>query len=306
MTTLKGWIDVNAKLPLALAVGTVLCLQVGFLVRMADADYSSQLRRIAGVVEAATLGMQQDNRPLVESSLLAGLHDSDAAAAALCREGRAEIMYPPSAADLCGTKSAGFLRWTVRREVAGMPDLRFAFLIDGRRTFASVAMLFGISATLILAVLGILAVVRKRFQDEILTPFYRGLGQDKPLGITELEELRLRNQEFHALSSKQAASEARFQLSAQVAHDICSPLAALDAVVKDLPQMPEKKRLVLLSAAGRIRDIAQCLLEKHRRSREAPGPASEPICPVQLSSLNESIIAEKRLQLQSKSGLQIG
>jgi signal transduction histidine kinase len=306
MTTLKEWIDANAKRPLGMAVGVVLFLQVGILMRMADADYSAQLRRIAGVVETASLGIQQENRPLVESALLAGLHDSDAAAVALCRSGQADILYPPSTADLCGAKSAGFLRWKVRRTIAGMPGLQFAFLVDGRRTFASVTALFGMSTVLILAVLGILAYARRRFQDEVLTPFYHGLSEGKPLGISELEELRRRNQEFHALSRKQAASEARLQLSAQVAHDICSPLAALDSVVKALPQMPEKKRLILLGAAGRIRDIAQSLLEKHWKPREAVAPAAEPAEAARLSCLIEAIIAEKRTQFQPKAGVRIG
>jgi signal transduction histidine kinase len=304
MTTLKDWIDAHAKRPLAFAVGTVLCLQAAFLLRMAEADYSAQLRRMARVVETASLGIQQENRSLVESALLAGLHDSDAAAVALCRAGQADILYPPSAPALCGARSKGFLRWTVRRKIAGMPGLEFAFLVDGRRTFASAAFVTGITAVLLFVVVAILVRARRRFQDEVLEPLYNGLTAGGPLGISELDELRRRNQEFHALSRRQAASEARFQLSVQVAHDICSPLAALDTIFKDLSQLPEKRRLLLLGAAGRIRGIAENLLEKNWKSKDA-SQGAEPVCTTQLSSLIEPLIQEKRVQFRSKACVKI-
>ena len=306
MTSFREWINANAKRPLAFAVGTVLCLQAGYLLCMADAEYSAQLRRIARVVETASLGIQQENRPLLESTLLAGLHNSDAAAVALCRAGRADVLYPPLAPDLCGAKSGGFLRWTVRRTVAGMPGYEFAFLIDGRRTFGSLAVLSAITAALFLAILAIFVRARRRFQDEVLEPFYHGLSEERPLAISELEALRRKNQELHALSRRQAASEARFQVSAQVAHDIQAPLAALDAVLKDMPNLPEERRRIIRGAAGRIQGIADNLLEKNRRSKAVASPASaEPERVVLLSSLMDPLVSEKRMQFRSKSGIEI-
>ena len=304
MTSLREWIDANAKRPLAFAVGTVLCLQAGYLFRMADAEYSAQLRRIARVVETASLGIQQENRPLLESTLLAGLHNSDASAVALCRAGRADVLYPPLAPDLCGAKSGGFLRWTVRRTVAGMPGYEFAFLIDGRRTFGSLAVLSAITATLLLVVVVILVRARRRFQDEVLEPLCHGLSDDKPLGISELDELRRKNHEFHALSRRQATSEARFQLGEQVAHDIRAPLAALDAVLKDMPNMPVERRLIIRNAAGRIQAIADNLFEKRRPAKAVASPASvEPERVVLLASLIAPLVSEKRMQFSSKPGI---
>lgn len=51
-------------------------------------------------------------------------------------------------------------------------------------------------------------------------------------------------------------SAAMCQVAEQVAHDIRSPLSALDMVLKDLKELPEEKRLMVRSATQRITDIA--------------------------------------------------
>ena len=86
------------------------------------------------------------------------------------------------------------------------------------------------------------------------------------------------------------------RIASQVAHDIRSPLAALEVVQSDIAQLPEDKRLLINSAVGRIRDIANSLLDRQR----APAPASEAAAsPRLLAPLIEPVIAEKRLQFRS-------
>jgi signal transduction histidine kinase len=97
--------------------------------------------------------------------------------------------------------------------------------------------------------------------------------------------------------------------SAQVAHDIRSPLAALDVAVKDTVQMPEKQRVVIRNASNRIRDIANNLIEKYR----SPGDVAKQsdLIPSAtdgiylMSALLDPMITEKRLQFHSKPGIQI-
>ena len=103
------------------------------------------------------------------------------------------------------------------------------------------------------------------------------------------------------------------ELSSQVAHDIRSPLAALDSVIKDASQLPEEKRLIIRSAVSRIRDIANNLLDKRRESIGSKAIASpvgavlaeEPASICLLSSLIEPLMTEKRLQYRSRIGLEI-
>lgn len=97
------------------------------------------------------------------------------------------------------------------------------------------------------------------------------------------------------------------RIAAQVAHDIRSPLVALDAALKDTVELSEKKRVIVRHAVNRIRDVANSLLEKNRQQ---PGlapttVAGEPLDVHLLSSLIDPVITEKRLQFESKPGITI-
>lgn len=102
------------------------------------------------------------------------------------------------------------------------------------------------------------------------------------------------------------------ELAAQVAHDIRSPLTALDSAMAEVAQLPERKRILIRGAVNQIRDIANSLLETNNtlktseKSVPPPGTAgAEPSGIRLLSSLVESVVTEKRQQYRSKIGLEI-
>lgn len=108
-----------------------------------------------------------------------------------------------------------------------------------------------------------------------------------------------------------AAEKARTlgALASQVAHDIRSPLAALDIAMTSIEaDIPEDTRLMLRSAVGRMRDIANDLIQENRRAHSSQAQlAAAPETPaVQLlSSLVEEVISEKRLHLSARMGLEV-
>ena len=104
------------------------------------------------------------------------------------------------------------------------------------------------------------------------------------------------------------------RIAAQVAHDIRSPLVALDAALKNTAELPEKKRIIVRHAVNRIRDIANNLLEKNRQQAGTAAAANtaagghgagEPPAIHLLSSLIDPVITEKRLSFESKPGINI-
>ncbi|MBI3533898.1 MAG: HAMP domain-containing histidine kinase, partial [Deltaproteobacteria bacterium] len=113
-----------------------------------------------------------------------------------------------------------------------------------------------------------------------------------------------------------AAHKALGSLATQVAHDIRSPLAALNVIEKDLACLPEEVRVILRGSINRIRDIANGLLEKNRElksnttamtgSTNTLGVSTtEPSTVQLLSSLIDPLITEKRLQFRSRIGIEI-
>lgn len=95
-------------------------------------------------------------------------------------------------------------------------------------------------------------------------------------------------------------------LAAQVAHDIRSPLAALEVASADAARLSEEQRVLIRSAVGRIRDIANSLLDKQRaHAAGKAGTGGAPPSCLLLSGLIESLITEKRLQYRSKPEIEI-
>jgi anti-sigma regulatory factor (Ser/Thr protein kinase) len=128
--------------------------------------------------------------------------------------------------------------------------------------------------------------------------------------------LASQNLEYQAELVSRAKVVAMAEFAQQVAHDIRSPLAALDVVAGNVSQLPEDKRILIRSAVGRIRDIANSLLDKQRtlatatsETKDADGDASrsgqEATSSQLLSSLIESLVTEKRLQFRSRSRVEI-
>ncbi len=88
--------------------------------------------------------------------------------------------------------------------------------------------------------------------------------------------------------------EAKMELSKQVAHDIRSPLTALDMATKNIATIPEDQRVIIRGAIHRIHDIANYLLVSKSKNKEK-------LETLQLvSELVDSILTEKRMQYRSK------
>jgi signal transduction histidine kinase len=148
----------------------------------------------------------------------------------------------------------------------------------------------------------------KEFMLYLLKVFFERYKTKNTDLLSAIEQER-KTTKFMAIMSEQAALA---KLAQQVAHDIRSPLAALDSIIKDLSQLPEEKRIIMRSAMGRIRDIANNLIEKNRQlSMASRGEndgisSSDAAMSIQLlSSLIDPLITEKRLQFRARMGIEI-
>ena len=96
-----------------------------------------------------------------------------------------------------------------------------------------------------------------------------------------------------------------------VAHDIRSPLAALDMLLKLSPAVPEGQRVLLRTAVNRIREIASNLLDQSRQIRgttlsDPTGEANaSAVVPEAVWSLLETLLPEKQHQYRPRAGVVI-
>lgn len=118
--------------------------------------------------------------------------------------------------------------------------------------------------------------------------------QDSKSSAKEIREIE--NKIFKILQDKQdrARKDTLIELSTQVAHDIRSPLVALNCVVKYISILPEDKRLLIRQAVSRINDIANNLLFEYRNQHVEQN--YNLTTPELVVILIDNIISEKRTQ----------
>ncbi|MGB0452629.1 MAG: sensor histidine kinase [Bacteriovoracaceae bacterium] len=87
-------------------------------------------------------------------------------------------------------------------------------------------------------------------------------------------------------------------IAKRVAHDIRSPVSALEMVSKDLEGITSDKKTLIIEATTRIQDIANNLLENERPHPQTNGT-------VALKPLIESLLTEKRIQFRNFLNLTI-
>ena len=120
--------------------------------------------------------------------------------------------------------------------------------------------------------------------------------------FTELVKNRVENEnqaKHFSLLEKQAAVAG---IATQVAHDVCSPLAALSVLEKELVTLPENTRVMVRCAISRIRDIANNLLDNSQADQKI---TIEPRSPQLIAAILEQIINEKRTQYRGKNNIEI-
>lgn len=130
----------------------------------------------------------------------------------------------------------------------------------------------------------------------------------------EINNLYQHVQHTHKMAIENAKMASIGQLASQLAHDIRSPLAALDVAVSQLGNLPEENRILIRRAVQRIHDIANDLLHKRKSGVVLNSGSAETTLNVSsddnksvqlLSGVVEALISEKRLQFRSRIGIEI-
>jgi signal transduction histidine kinase len=112
--------------------------------------------------------------------------------------------------------------------------------------------------------------------------------------ITELDEIKSEVINLIEKIKNDSHDAAIGKMAMQVAHDIRSPLAALDIATRSISGLQEDHRLIIRNATQRINDIANNLLRQHRKENSDANSAVD--SPALLISMLDTIISEKRAQ----------
>jgi len=128
--------------------------------------------------------------------------------------------------------------------------------------------------------------------------------------ITIDEYSKIQNEFIEAIDKIQQSESERLKLESQiskinlanqVAHDIRSPLAALDMVVSELTSLTEERRIMIRSSVNRIKDIANSLIAKQDKNQTSNNEVGIHLT----STLIEEIVTETRNQYRNKTEIMI-
>ncbi|MCD6026766.1 MAG: hypothetical protein K0R08_1285 [Solimicrobium sp.] len=111
----------------------------------------------------------------------------------------------------------------------------------------------------------------------------------------EAERLRLED-ERHRHQTILKEKEKLIKLAHTVAHDISSPLSALNMMMQFCDELGESKRSVIKRATESILDIANNLLSTYRNEDQGTACGIEPRQPVLISDLIVQLLSEKKAQ----------
>lgn len=128
--------------------------------------------------------------------------------------------------------------------------------------------------------------------------------------ISELKRKTLQEAERAAdLKTKEEINRVIIERNEQVAHDIFSPLTALDVALVTTGGLPEESRNLMRLAVSRIRDIANNLAKKETDLITTAVPSNDAAIhetSIQLlPALADEIVSEKRMQYRERVGVEI-
>lgn len=86
------------------------------------------------------------------------------------------------------------------------------------------------------------------------------------------------------------------KISTQVAHDIRSPLAAINVAISDVSSISENRRILIRNASRRINDIANNLLLQAKKDAETNNNEEADIFPELIFVALDNIVTEKRYE----------
>ncbi|MGK5086886.1 HAMP domain-containing sensor histidine kinase [Bdellovibrionota bacterium FG-2] len=306
---LKHWFYRKTRLPLFAIAAIVIALASVQLFRLRQEAGEYRAKALRHMTEVAGIALKQNNRTLIESTLNASEWQIGSSCAALCFKKRITVssrlsnMECPSASP---RKGLIFSDEIIRAPISGFADYEMRLGVPWFHGKGSLLGLILFSAAPITGLFVLIRRIEGSLRNEILQPLTEGMLSNSPLHIQEFEEHRQAFAEAQRTKTSEAISQAVIHRGQQVAHDIRSPITAIDMILNTVPEIAEEKRLSLRRAVTRIRDIAHDLKRPVAlRTIQMVEIEGESKSVQLLSTLVDELVAEKRNQYRPRLNVEI-
>jgi len=304
--TIQQWFNTKFLLPIL----QILCLFFVLLFLNTATIFHEFNARQKSVVtqfkDTALAALYQKNRPMLDLALHSLKDELSASSITICEKNIIVDSLPQASTTICPQASNSFNQILSRYSFDDNDNFYLIIIAPHFLTKGIVIANIFTSLLLFCLVFMLTTFVKKRVRQDILQPLFENRKNTTLILIKEIEDTIIKQEEWLKLKSQEVETIALYKIGTQVAHDIRSPLAALDMAVKETNELPEEVRLIIRNSVSRIRDIANNLLAKNRaKGNSSSEETQEKIETILLSSAIESLISEKRMQFRSKLGVQI-
>lgn len=284
---LRDWFNKYHNRPLKIAASFLIAVWFVFAYRSYEDMTQKQELAATQTADLVSLAISSKDRTMAESLLEALVMQSGASSAAVC-EGAKQLLSASQDFSGCGDETPRF-QTVIEREISGSGQLRLKVTFDWLENFAPSLTLLVFGLVLVVAGFYFIQTAQRQIERGILSPLINKLFNDDDLEIEELNELRENIRKVQAIEAQKAVALAIEEHNQQVAHDIRSPIAAINELLKLVPISNVKVRSALEKAMDRANSVANDLLVQESDRKKVCTPAR-----YDLASIVQGIATEKR------------
>ncbi len=313
---LAEWFKIRTQLPLKLILSAMCLLWVCFVVRESLNRNEEVKGHLIDLERHLLLAMAQNNRPFVEHILENAHRQLNAKATTLCLGDRTLVeinatstlcAVPPTVSprQIDFTKDNPFKILNAyltiySKKLSGSNELKIVMQID---RLAYLRGSIGILLLILLFVFFVFQMLHKLERSllkDVIYPLQNILDAKQKIEIKEIEDIKTQISMVLAAEQKALQAQTLIALSKQVAHDIRSPLSAVNMILPSLQGNQPEQTQILRTALKRINDIAQDLLDrKNMQLRETTQNQDGSMFQCNSDSINKTPMKSKTIGVES-------
>lgn len=259
--TLQDWFVEKTKRPL-MKLGTTVLVIFFLFAAYAIGTYTENIQNSMRdiIVTTVTIGVQQNNRELIESALSRSVNDLGAKSAFLCKNNEVFISNRLDVSRCSNISPASFWENVLKFNLSGFSDYEMYFIVPKYRLNGESFWILLITPIFIIFCWVIIARIQKNFIKDILWPLDNNLLTDKPLDILEFRNLRDKIKTLSDNKEKEVFREAVAESKKAFAHNVKSPLRNLKLIRSKLTESIDNDEIRLFdSAINQITNMADKL-----------------------------------------------
>lgn len=289
--TLYDWFIKNTKTPLTVLGSFVILIYLFFAyyaIRINQEHQYSNFRDL--IVTSVNIGIQQNNRELIESSLSRSVDTLGAKSAYFCQNGVVLVGTKVNAQNCEDIALSGPFDRLLKFNISGFSEYQL-YVIAPKYNFQSGYFWILIATFLVLlASAWIIAHIRRKFIDDILAPMENNLLTDGNIGIFEFQRLRDKINELSASKETEAFQNAVNESKKAFSHNVKSPLRNLKLIRERFKNsFNEDDKELFDSAISQISSMADKLrIRGYKKNQEAKNASQIAIVDIE-EILNQSI-----------------